>query len=381
MVQTADESTAKTLRNEPKPPNFDALDKNKAKSVKAGSGVKAIWFALLLVLGASMATSYWLLERLEEQQRNLSLLNETAQSLESNNRSLQAEFAQGLEKFTAMQGENQQRFGEFVSNVESKLSVQEQRLAQMSTNHRAQYLLSEAQFLLRQANQRLQLERSPSNALVLFQMSDEILARAATELGNPSGLLSTRKQLAADMNTLQKLDSVDYTGLYFALEAVVHQINTLALAVPPREFVTEDYEPAVIRRDPDSLWSKITVGWRNFTRQLKSYVRVRRLEEPVEPLLAPDQELRVRENLKLKLQVAQLAVMRADTDLYQKNLQLVNEWMLEYFPISDARNDLMEEIQRLAEKTIDAELPEVSASARALDVYIGQYRQELGVAQ
>ena len=49
--------------------------------------------------------------------------------------------------------------------------------------------------------------------------------------------------------------------------------------------------------------------------------------------------------------------------------------------MSDARNDLIEQLQLLSEKTIEAQLPEVSASARALDTYINEYRQELGVRQ
>lgn len=381
MVQSADESQAKQLSNEPKAPDFDSVDSQTPSPKTAAASTKLLWLALIIVLACCLASSYWLLQQLTLQQSNLESLAGDAKMLKRENIELQQEFSQGLNQFASIQAENQKQFGEFVDTVESKLAAQSLRLAQMTSNHRIQYLLSEAQFLLRQANQRLHLEKSPTNAIALFKLADETLARAATELGNPTGLLTARQQLAQDLNTLYQLDSVDYTGLYFAIEGVVHQINTLALALPPREFANEEVEPAVIRKNPNSLWSRITVGWRNFTRQLGSYVRVRRLEEPVEPLLAPDQELRVRENLKLKLQVAQLAVMRADTDLYRRNLQLVNEWMLEYFPVSDARNDLIEQLQLLSEKTIEAQLPEVSASARALDTYINEYRQELGVAQ
>jgi len=381
VVQTTDDSNTKQLTNEPKAPDFESLDRSRSAPKQTAGGTKWLWLALIVVLAGSAASSYWLFQQLTLQQENLLSLASTAQTLERENQNLQQEFAQGLNQFSQIQAQNQAQFGDFVGSVEAKLASQSQRLAQMSSNHRVQYLLSEAQFLLRQANQRLHLEKSPSNAIALFKLGDEILARAATELGNPSGLLIARKQLAQDLNTLYQLDNVDYTGLYFAIEGVVEQINTLALALPPREFANEEVEPAVIKKNPDSLWSRITVGWRNFTRQLGSYVRVRRLEEPVEPLLAPDQELRVRENLKLKLQVAQLAVMRADTDLYRRNLQLVNEWMVEYFPVSDARNDLMAQLQMLSEKTVEVQLPEVSASARALDTYISQYRQELGVTQ
>ena len=151
------------------------------------------------------------------------------------------------------------------------------------------------------------------------------------------------------------------------------------MAQPPREFANEEVEPAVIRKNPNTLWAKITIGWRNFTRELASYVRVRRLEEPVEPLLSPDQETRVRENLKLKIQVAQLALLRADGKLYSDNLTLAQQWLQDYFPVSNERNHMMEQLQSLVTRSVNSDLPDISASARTLDQFINQYRVELGV--
>ncbi|MFC6755188.1 hypothetical protein, partial [Halorubrum tibetense] len=170
MVQTTDDSNAKQLTNEPKAPDFDALGGSKSASGQAPAGTKLLWLALVVVLGGSAASSYWLFQQITQQQENLASLAGAAQTLERENQNLQQEFAQGLNQFSQAQTKSQQQFGEFVGNVEAKLAAQSQRLAQMTSNHRVQYLLSEAQFLLRQANQRLHLEKSPSNAIALFKL-------------------------------------------------------------------------------------------------------------------------------------------------------------------------------------------------------------------
>lgn len=339
----------------------------------------AVWLVLVLIALLTAAGGYLLWLQIDAQRARVAELVTSAQAQQKQQRQLAAELADSLARFEQTQAGNQAAFADFVGKVESQLSAQGQQLAQMTAASRTQFLLSEAQFLVRQASQRLQLERAPASAIGLFQLADQLLAKVEAELGNPAALMDARKQLARDLGQLQNLQAVDYTGVFFALDSILSRVDNLALAQPPREFANEEVEPAVIHKNPHTLWAKITVGWRNFTRELASYVRVRRLEEPVEPLLSPDQETRVRENLKLKLQVAQLALLRADGKLYGDNLTLAHQWLAEYFPVSIERNHMMEQLEALAARSVNSELPDISASARSLDKFINQYRNALGV--
>lgn len=358
-----------------------------AETANQKSTLWPLWLAILLLAVAAASGGFWLWQQLAKQAESttewatqqVSSLSAAAEAQRAEQQKLSVELARNLSRFEAAQSASQRVYDEFADRVEAQLAAQHQQLAQMTAASRTQFLLNEAQFLTRQASQRLQLERSATSAVGLFKLADQLLAQAETALGNPAGLMATRQQLAQDLAQLQSLQAVDYTGVFFALDAILIQVDALALAQPPREFANEAVEPAVIHKNPDSLWSKITVGWRNFTRELASYVRVKRLEKPVEPLLSPDQETRVRENLKLKLQVAQLALLRADGELYGNNLQQARQWLEEYFPVSIERNHMMEQLDGLAARSVNSQLPDISGTVRSLDQFIGQYRLELGV--
>ncbi|UTA47776.1 uroporphyrinogen-III C-methyltransferase [Simiduia sp. 21SJ11W-1] len=342
-----------------------------------------LWLALLAVLAASAAGGHWLWGQMQlqagAQADEVAKLTAQAEQWRAEQRQLSVELAQSLSRFEAAQSASERVYHDFTDRVEAQLAAQSQQLAQMTAASRTQFLLNEAQFLVRQASQRLQLERAATSAVGLFELADQLLAQVQTELGNPAGLMATRGQLAKDLAQLKRLQAVDYTGVFFALDAILVQVDELALGQPPREFANEEVEPAVIRKNPDRLWAEITIGWRNFTRQLASYVRVKRLEKPVEPLLSPDQEIRVRENLKLKLQVAQLALLRADGKLYGANLALARQWLEEYFPVSFERNHMMEQLDELAARSVNSELPDLSGTVQSLDQFISQYRLTLGV--
>lgn len=376
MAQTEQDSKPVPTPNEAAPLQVSGAA---APSAPGRTHAVAVWLVLVLIALLTAGGGYLLWWQIDAQGARVGELATAAQEQRNEQRQLAAELANSLARFEQTQAGNQAAFADFVGKVESQLNAQGQQLAQMTAASRTQFLLSEAQFLVRQASQRLQLERAPASAIGLFQLADQLLAKVEAELGNPAALLDARKQLARDLGQLQNLQAVDYTGVFFAIDSILTQVDNLALAQPPREFANEEVEPAVIHKNPHTLWAKITVGWRNFTRELASYVRVRRLEEPVEPLLSPDQETRVRENLKLKLQVAQLALLRADGKLYGDNLTLAHQWLAEYFPVSIERNHMMEQLEALAARSVNSELPDISATARSLDQFINQYRNALGV--
>ena len=105
--------------------------------------------------------------------------------------------------------------------------------------------------------------------------------------------------------------------------------------------------------------------WSNIWKDLKQAVLIRRLDKPVEPLLAPEQDYYLKQNLRLMLEQASLALIDKNTIIYQSSLNKALVWLDQYFiqndkKISEIKNNLAE----MASFKIDQTLPDISTSLR-----------------
>ena len=90
---------------------------------------------------------------------------------------------------------------------------------------------------------------------------------------------------------------------------------------------------------------------------------VRRLDEPVKPLLSPDQSAWARLNLQLMLEEAEMAVLRGNQPLYEralnKAISTVNDW---YDNTNPAIQGISGTLTELADRNVDPRLPDISKS-------------------
>ena len=92
-------------------------------------------------------------------------------------------------------------------------------------------------------------------------------------------------------------------------------------------------------------------------------VVVRRMDEPVKPLLSPDQSAYARLNLQLMLEEAEMAVLRGNQALYERALTKACTTIKDWYDASNPRvKALTETLAELAEKNVDPELPDISQS-------------------
>lgn len=103
---------------------------------------------------------------------------------------------------------------------------------------------------------------------------------------------------------------------------------------------------------------------------LLSLVRIERIDSSETPLLAPDQSFFLRENLKLRLLGARLALLARDQASYRTDLAVAAQWLQRYF---DAESPMVvsstREIDQLSKSDIRIELPDVGASLDAVRNY------------
>jgi len=321
-----------------------------AMGLSIGLSVAAyfIWNEVQQLTGAQLSVAAQLEDRIQPLRSTLSDVSQTVQaSLSTVNQKLQSErqqIDQQLEKLD----EDQRNNGRRVSALAALMGRSEQG-----------WSLAEVEYLLRIANQRLQLQRDVNTAEQALIAADQRLH----DLADPH-FLSVREQVARDIEAVQAVAAVDIVGISLSLSAALANIDQLSVA-------GSRYQPAV-DTETKSLEPRATIGdWRELPSLLWSTLsglfRIREHDKPVTAMLAPEREYFLRENLRLQLSAARLALLRDDGVQYQAILNTAQDWLNAYFAGDDGKvNNLMAELEQLKAINTVPELPDISGSLRVL---------------
>jgi uroporphyrin-3 C-methyltransferase len=223
-----------------------------------------------------------------------------------------------------------------------------------------QWMIAEAEYLLRIASHRLNLARDTGSARVALELADQRLR----DTRDP-GWAGVREQIARDIARLAAFDEPDVAGLSARLGALIEQVPQVKVAratIGPERTLPERVARAPGERSWDTLLDDL---WNGF----KDSVRIRERDQPVQAMLAPEHQFFLYENLKLNLEAARLALARHDPALYQDNLAVAADWLARYFEAEDpVARAVATAIEELRAVDIRPELPDISHSLRALQV-------------
>jgi uncharacterized protein HemX len=115
-----------------------------------------------------------------------------------------------------------------------------------------------------------------------------------------------------------------------------------------------------------SVWRN---SWNNFLGFLQNSVRIR--DGSIDPvLLSPQSEARFRQNLRLNMEQAELALLRGDGTVYKDSLNRARQLLSDYGIDNHQRQVIVRELQELSQQPVDVELPSLNASQSALRNYI-----------
>lgn len=316
-----------------------------------GLAIVALIIAVIVAIVVALGLGYgW--KRLQAQQAELaSAGEENAQTLDT----LRERLDQREEAFESLQGDFQDYRQDIDKNLDKVLS----ELADEQEADPREWLHAEAEYLLRLANQRLQLERDVKGAKALLKAADERL----TDADNPA-LIPVRRAIQSELAALDSVPTVDRTGLYLALMAQQEQLADLPLK--------QDVEEMAAQNDDDS---SLEGGWQQqlsrLGGELKDLVVIRRHDEALEALVTPEQESYLRQNVRLLLEQAQLALLKTEPKLYQASLDKAITLIERYYDTErDAVKTSLERLESLRDKTIRPELPGISESQQTLKDFI-----------
>ncbi len=267
--------------------------------------------------------------------------------------------------------------GQKITRLEKQLRLQASqiqqngaRLAQLPGADRNDWLLAEVEYLLRLANQRLNLESDVKGSLAIMAAADKVLA----ETENPL-LLPVRQLLVSEIQTLKAVPAVDTSGAVARLQAVQDQIAQLEWM--PRTLVEETAKVEPIAQGEVSAWQKFLD---KALAGIAVVVRIREHEKALPAPLTPDQQYYLQQNMHLMLEQAQVALVRQQSDLYQQSIKRTQAWLDEFVMLdNDHAKAVKNTLSELQTCNVAPQLPVISGSLNKLRQLLEQQRRN-GIA-
>ena len=236
---------------------------------------------------------------------------------------------------------------------------------------RDDWALSEIEQTLTLAAQQLQLAGNVRGALLALQNADARLGRA-----DRAQFIALRRTLQKDIERLKALPQVDTAGIAIKLDAVIASADSLPLifdeklqpqAARSGQGVREAAAAKGGEGPAPSLWQRLRDdAWEQF----RLLVRIRDIENADPVLLNPSQAFFLRENLKLRLLNARIALLQRNEGLFRQDLALANQWLARYFDVrSRAGAGAVASLNALVASAVSIELPTLADSLNAVRNY------------
>ena len=363
-IQETDAVEIQTEDREPVAPRTQTVVK------KSGTGLSLL--AILIALGVGGAGYYFGQQQVDEFQQKLTALeaqinNKTVVSapaqevkfdttqlaqLESANKATQNKIAQVEELINAKSHE--------LVGLHSQINkVSAQANAQQPTD----WLFSEADFLLNNALRKLVLDNDVDTAVSLLKLADETLAKV-----NNSQSAAIRSAINQDLKQLLSVAGVDQNAVMQKLSQLANTVDEL----PVLDVNFGDDQNATKLSDSLSDWAENAE--KSATSFLNHFIRISpKHGADRKELLAPNQDIYLRENIRLRLQLAIMAVPRQQNELYKQSLEAVASWIRSYFDTNaEVTQSFLKSVDELSEVSIYVDVPSQLQSLSMLDKYLNR---------
>lgn len=363
-IQETDAVEIQTEDREPVAPRTQTVVK------KSGTGLSLL--AILIALGVGGAGYYFGQQQVDEFQQKLTALeaqinNKTVVSapaqevkfdttqlaqLESANKATQNKIAQVEELINAKSHE--------LVGLQSQINkVSAQANAQQPTD----WLFSEADFLLNNALRKLVLDNDVDTAVSLLKLADETLAKV-----NNSQSAAIRSAINQDLKQLLSVTGIDQNAVMQKLSQLANTVDEL----PVLDVNFGDDQNATKLSDSLSDWAENAE--KSATSFLNHFIRISpKHGADRKELLAPNQDIYLRENIRLRLQLAIMAVPRQQNELYKQSLEAVASWIRSYFDTNaEVTQSFLKSVDELSEVSIYVDVPSQLQSLSMLDKYLNR---------
>ena len=347
----------------------------KSAAVPRKSSSLIAWLALLLVIALALGMAWVVREGQVKESaltQRMAQLETTSQGKQGSQKALEeqlrTELRSGLATLQTKESGELSRLSQSVDAVKEQLAKQQSTLARFSASDRVNWLLAETGHLLRLANQRLVMAADPVAAEALLKSADAVLRGV-----DDPGLHVVRATIAKEAAALRALPKVDLEGIYLSLAALIEQADKLVIFQLPKQ--AERPQPVSA-----SDWQgRLHQGYKAALSKLSDYVIIRRRDVPMQALMDPQWEGLVRQNLRMLLEQAQIALLSNNQVVYAASLKSAQQGVAQFRASDEAgAKAVSAEITRLQGLTISIVQPDISRSLQALDDAIEKRLQSEG---
>ncbi|MGZ5201706.1 MAG: uroporphyrinogen-III C-methyltransferase [Telluria sp.] len=265
--------------------------------------------------------------------------------------------------------------------AQSQQAALEQLYQDLSKN-RDEWALSEIEQVLSTASQQLQLAGNVEGALIALNNADRSLSRS-----DKPQFITIRRAIARDIEKLKALPAVDLAGVALRLDNVIADVDTLPLlsdekpALPPAPAPLQKKAKrkavANAPAQPLTLGERVTETWRAWSAEMwddiRQLIRVRTVDTPEALMLSPTESYFVRENLKLRLLNARLALLSRNETAFRDDLNTAQTMLLKYFDTRARSTQAAQAgLRQVQANNLSIEMPTLADSLNAVRNYKGK---------
>lgn len=232
---------------------------------------------------------------------------------------------------------------------------------------------------LRVALQQTAITGSAAPLVAALKAADERLARV-----NQPRLEPVRRAIVRDLERVKAVSVADLASLAIKLDEAARLVDEAPLQVLDARRLPETRAPRAVTRGsvggsaqaaagaasatgPGWLPARVGEWWLGLWSEVRGLLRVTRIDQPQAMLLAPEQSYFLRENVKLKLLNARLALMSRQFDTAQSDLQATLAAIDNYFDRGARKTQLLNELLRsVAQQARQAGVPRPDDTLAAL---------------
>ncbi|MFM8466710.1 MAG: uroporphyrinogen-III C-methyltransferase [Oxalobacteraceae bacterium] len=260
-----------------------------------------------------------------------------------------------------------------------------EQLYQDLAKNRDDWALAEVEQVLSTASQQLQLAGNVRGALIALQNADARLSRA-----DRPQFIAVRRAIARDVDNLKSLPSVDLTGIAVRIDALIGQVDLIPLLSDEKPFIVAPSPKSKLSKDTnkeagkegrdakaakagaeDDWRTALLQRWAAWSSELwneiRQLVRVRSVNNPEALLLSPEEAFFARENLKLRLLNARMALLSRNDSAFRSDLLEADRALLRYFDTRARPTQAAHEIIRqLQDSVLNIDMPTLSHSLAAV---------------
>lgn len=347
---------------------------DKVKRSRGGLWFGIIILAIILVIAGG---GFYLFQQLRSQEQSftgevnkgdMKLIELTKQitgyqsqiaAIQSQLATVEADVSGKNNHFTKTLADFSQLHTEKLEGVRKEISADIVQVQRQLGKTRGDWLVADAEYLLSVANQRLYLMGDVNTTREALEAADQRLLESGD-----AGVFKVREQIVKDVAALRSLTDVDVVGMYSKLQLLQDRVAGLTLLLP---YAGKAVTTPVEKHEPAKAEGKEGAGLVDSAiSQLEGIVTIKHSDHAVKEILTPEQAQFIQEQLRLKLEVVKIALVKQNEALYQLGLTDAKKYIEQNFAQNADTADYVAELNRFYAIKIRSQFPDISLSLKML---------------